>query len=97
VAQLYLQSRGGSIEKISVAQQWIYANYIENTSSSIVFTAPLHRNGSYPSDVCVFVVAGMCLPSSGLEMGLYVTIVNLGELLNEQIRALVQLLTYLRS
>jgi hypothetical protein len=28
------------MEKTSVAQQWIYANYIENTSSSIVvFTA----------------------------------------------------------
>jgi hypothetical protein len=34
-----IHSRGGHIEYISVAQQWIYANHIENTSSSIIFTA----------------------------------------------------------
>jgi hypothetical protein len=31
---LFILSRGGSIENISVAQQWIYANDIENTSSA---------------------------------------------------------------
>jgi hypothetical protein len=35
-------------ENTSFAQQWIHANHIENTASSIIFTAPLHRNGSYP-------------------------------------------------
>jgi hypothetical protein len=31
-----VQSRGGHIENSSVAQQWIYANHIENTASSVV-------------------------------------------------------------
>jgi hypothetical protein len=36
------------MENTFVAQQWIYANHIENIASSIVlFTVPLHRNGSY--------------------------------------------------
>jgi hypothetical protein len=39
-SRLFMSSRDGSIENISVAQQWIYANHMENTSSSIVvFTA----------------------------------------------------------
>jgi hypothetical protein len=41
------------MENKSVAQQWIYANNIENTSSSVVFTAPLHSNGSYPIVICL--------------------------------------------
>jgi hypothetical protein len=53
-------------------------NHTENTScdtgSTVVFTAPLHSNGSYPIVACVFVAAGMCLPSRCLEMGLHVTI-----------------------
>jgi hypothetical protein len=60
---LLIYSRSGLIENTSVAQQWIYTNHIENTASSIVFTAPLHRNGSYPIVACVFVVTGLCLPS----------------------------------
>jgi hypothetical protein len=48
-----MQSRDGHIENTSVAQQ--YANHIENTASSVVFTAPLHSNGSYPIVACVFV------------------------------------------
>jgi hypothetical protein len=49
-----MQSRGGSIE---------------NTASSIVvFTAPLHGNGSYPIVACVFVAEGMCLLSRSLAM-----------------------------
>jgi hypothetical protein len=49
----------------------IYADHIENTSSSIVvFTAPLHRNGSYPIVACVFVFAGMCLPNHCPATGL---------------------------
>jgi hypothetical protein len=33
-----------------------------------VFTSPLHRNGSYSIVACVFVAAGMCLPSSCLAI-----------------------------
>jgi hypothetical protein len=43
-------------------------NHTENTASSVVFTAPLHRNLSYPIVACVFIVAGMCSPSRCLEM-----------------------------
>jgi hypothetical protein len=57
---LLIQSRGGTIE---------------NTASSVVvFTAPLHSNGSYFIVACVFITAGMCLPSRCLAMSLYVTI-----------------------
>jgi hypothetical protein len=35
-----------------------------------VLTSPLHRSGSYPVVACVFVAAGMCLPSSCLGMDL---------------------------
>jgi hypothetical protein len=55
-----------------------------------VFTALLHSNGSYPIVACVFVAAGMCLPSRCLAMndysdfaipafGRHVTIYLLGE------------------
>jgi hypothetical protein len=37
-------------------------------------TAPLHSNGIYSIVACVFVAAGMCLPSRCLEMGIHVTI-----------------------
>jgi hypothetical protein len=48
---------------------------IENTASSIVvYTAPLHNNGSYLIVACVFVAAGMCLPSRSLVMILHVRI-----------------------
>jgi hypothetical protein len=33
-----------------------------------MFTAPLHRNGSYSIVICAFVAAGMCLPSSCLAV-----------------------------
>jgi hypothetical protein len=33
---LYSYTQGGSIENTSGAQKWIYANHIENTSSSVV-------------------------------------------------------------
>jgi hypothetical protein len=63
---------------LSLSEQWIYANHIENTTSDIgsivVFTAPLHSNGSYPIVACVFVAAGMCLPSRSLATGLHVAI-----------------------
>jgi hypothetical protein len=36
-----------------------------------VFTAPLHRNWSYSIVACVFVAAGMCLPSCCLAMNIY--------------------------
>jgi hypothetical protein len=36
-----------------------------------VFTAPLHSNGSYSFVACVFVAAGMCLPSRCLAMNVY--------------------------
>jgi hypothetical protein len=63
------------MENTSVAHQWIYANNIEKTASStVVFTAPLHRNGSYPIVACVFVVAGIRLRSRCLAVGLHVTI-----------------------
>jgi hypothetical protein len=35
------------------------------------FIAPLHSNGSYSIVVCVFVAAGMCLPSRCLAMNVY--------------------------
>jgi hypothetical protein len=57
---LLIQSRGGSIENTA--------------SSTVIFTAPLHSNGTYPSFACVFVAVGMCLPSRYLAMGLRVTI-----------------------
>jgi hypothetical protein len=45
-----------------------------------VFTAPLHSNWSYSIVACVFVAAGMCLPSRTLAMDIYsdVTIPALG-------------------
>jgi hypothetical protein len=56
----------------------MYANNIENTScdagSILVFTAPLHNNGSYPIVACVFFAAGMCLPRRSLAMSLYVAV-----------------------
>jgi hypothetical protein len=62
-------------ENTYVTQQWIYANHIGNIASSVViFTAPLHRNGSYPIVACIFIVTGMCLPCRCLAMGLNVTI-----------------------
>jgi hypothetical protein len=74
-AVVFILSRGGSIENTSVAQQWIYVNHTENTASSIVaFTAPPHRNGSYTIVVCIFVVAGICLPRRCPTMGLHVTL-----------------------
>jgi hypothetical protein len=36
-----------------------------------VFTALLHKNGSYSIVACVFVAAGMCLPSRCLAMNVY--------------------------
>jgi hypothetical protein len=46
--------RSDITENMPVAQQWLYANHIENIASYIVvFTAPLHRNGSYPIVACV--------------------------------------------
>jgi hypothetical protein len=36
-----------------------------------VFTATLHSNGSYSIVACVFVTAGMCLPSRCLAMNVY--------------------------
>jgi hypothetical protein len=33
-----------------------------------VFTAPLHKNGSYFIVACIFIAAGMCLPSRCLAM-----------------------------
>jgi hypothetical protein len=67
-----------STENISVAQKWIYANHVENTScdtgSIVVFTALLRSKGSYPIVAYVFVAVGMCLTSRSLAMGLNVTI-----------------------
>jgi hypothetical protein len=64
-------------ENKSVAQQWICANHIENTASTVViFTAPLHINGSYPIVSCVFVAAEMCLLTRCLAMDLRVTILK---------------------
>jgi hypothetical protein len=52
---------------------WSRGGSVENTAcSSVVFTAPLHNNGSYPIVACVFVAAGMCLPSRCLTMGVHV-------------------------
>jgi hypothetical protein len=36
-----------------------------------VFTTPLHSNRSYSIVACVFVAAGMCLPSRCLAMNVY--------------------------
>jgi hypothetical protein len=36
-----------------------------------VFTAPLHNNEDYSIAACVFVAAGMCLPSRCLAMNVY--------------------------
>jgi hypothetical protein len=36
-----------------------------------VFTAPFHSNGSWSVVTCVFVAAGMCLPSRCLEINVY--------------------------
>jgi hypothetical protein len=41
--------------------------------SCCIYSA-LHSNGSYPIVACVFVVAGMCLPSHCPTMGLHITI-----------------------
>jgi hypothetical protein len=39
-----------------------------------VFTAPLYSNGSYSIVACVFIAAGMCLPSPCISVGMYFTI-----------------------
>jgi hypothetical protein len=39
-----------------------------------VFRASLHSDRSYPIVACLFVAAGMCLPSPCLAMGIHVTI-----------------------
>jgi hypothetical protein len=48
--------------------------HIKTTScdncSIVVFRVLLHSNGSYPIVVCVFVAAGMSLPTRCLEMSL---------------------------
>jgi hypothetical protein len=81
---LYSHGADPSTENTSVAQQWIYANHLETAScdtfSIVAFTAPSHSNGSYPIVACVFVAAGMCLPSRRLQMGLHVTISNRGNI-----------------
>jgi hypothetical protein len=41
--------------------------------SIFAFTELSHSNGSYAIVVCIFVDAGMYLPSRCLEMGLHVT------------------------
>jgi hypothetical protein len=41
-----------------------------------VFTAPLHCNGSYSTVACVFVAAGMCLPSRCIAMNVYSDVAN---------------------
>jgi hypothetical protein len=46
-------------------------DHAENTASLLlggVFTAPVHNNGSYLIVACVFIAAGMCLPSCCLAM-----------------------------
>jgi hypothetical protein len=40
-----------------------------------VFTEPLHSNGNYSIVACIFVDAGMCLPSRCLEMNVYSDII----------------------
>jgi hypothetical protein len=45
-------------------------DHAENTAS-LLFTAPLHSNGSYSSVVCVFDAVGMCLPSRCLAVNVY--------------------------
>jgi hypothetical protein len=42
----------------------------ENTAS-LLFTAPLHSDGSYSIVTCVFVAAGICLHSRCLAMKIY--------------------------
>jgi hypothetical protein len=75
VGFLLYRLRSDFTENTSIAQQWIYVNHTENTASSIVvFTAPVHRNGSYPIVACIFVAMGMCLPNCCQEMGLHVVI-----------------------
>jgi hypothetical protein len=60
----YLYSLEANPHKTSVTQQWIYANHIENTPSSVVsFTARCIATD-------VFVVVGMCLATRCLAMGM---------------------------
>jgi hypothetical protein len=40
-----------------------------------VFTVQLHSNGSYSIVACVFIAAGVCLPSRCLAMSTHVTII----------------------
>jgi hypothetical protein len=73
---LLIQSGGGPIENTSVVQQWIYANHIENTASSIaVFTGRCIETEAIRIGAWVFVAEGMCLPSSCPATGLHVTII----------------------
>jgi hypothetical protein len=52
-------------------------NHFERTTQKTVycwegvFTEPLHSNGSYSIVACIFVAAGMCLPSRSLVMNVY--------------------------
>jgi hypothetical protein len=55
------------MENTSVAQQWIYANHIENLSLYCCIYSVLHSNGSYPTVACVSFAAGMRLLSRFLE------------------------------
>jgi hypothetical protein len=66
----------GSQSSLAVSLQRIY-NSLTVTSNHTwhsllcwegLFTAPLTRNGSYPIVACVFVAAGMCLPTRCLAI-----------------------------
>jgi hypothetical protein len=80
-----------SVTAQRTAQQWIYANHIENTSSSIVvFTArcigteviqflPAYCGRCLAIDILLFrafASAGMCLATRCLAMGIYFTILS---------------------
>jgi hypothetical protein len=65
--------------RLTLLNWTLLCNYITQTTQKMqplycwegVFTKPLHSNGSYSIVPCVFVAAGMCLPSRCLAMNVY--------------------------
>jgi hypothetical protein len=50
-----------------------------------VFAAPLYSNGIYLIVTCLFVAAGMCLPSRCLEMNILTTLFRLSGIMSQYI------------
>jgi hypothetical protein len=75
-----LKSRNSTLFYAATVSFWtLLYNHCERTTQKTqslycwegVFTVPLHSNGSYSIVACVFVAAGMCLPSRCLAVDVF--------------------------